>query len=497
MREMTEREKVAHLLRRFGLGASEAEVDYYGKDGLKDAIDRLLNFESVPSNFDIDPSAYANRQGVVNLQVMRALWYLRMLATHRPLEEKIALFWHNHFATSAQKVDSAYAMSRQIDLFRQYGLGSFYELLEQVSKDPAMIYWLDNHENVKGKPNENFAREVMELFTLGIGHYTEQDVQEASRAFTGWTFGAGRRPASLEGARAPIRIHRYMFVPDRHDDGPKTLFGKTANFTGEDVLKMLCDHPQTSVFLAKKMWEWFAYENPEAALVERLAKTFRESKLNIKALVRAVMEAPEFYSAKCVRKAIKHPIDFVIATCRQLGVGEIAMQRVRNAIAEPQVNEQTGLNVRLIAASSPAFATAQATASMGMELLYPPDVSGWRTGTYWITTSTMVERVKWAERLFAGAALGGGVPAGTPGARRAAAVNFDATELFAQNPTPEGVVDVLVSVFDVPVKPETRETFLAAARKAAGGAAINRANANDVARAVTKLIFGSPEFQFA
>ncbi len=495
---MTEREKIAHLLRRFGLGASEAEVEYYGKDGLKGAIDKLLNYESTPNNFEIDPAAFANKQGVINLRVMQALWYFRMLSTYRPLEEKLALFWHNHFATSAQKVDSAYAMAGQIELFRTYGLGKFSDLLQAVSKDPAMIYWLDNHENVPGKPNENFAREVMELFTLGIGHYGEKDVQEAARAFTGWTYGNFRRVANAEQAAAPRRVDRFRFVASNHDTGEKVVLGEKGPFSGEEVLAILCKQPQTAVFLTKKLWEWFAHPEPEAKLIDRLATKYRQSDLDMKVLLRAVMESDEFYSEKSARKLIKHPIDFAVTTVRQLGAGEITMERAKAAIENPVINEQTGLNVNLVRSIAPCFATLQSTKSMGLELFYPPDVSGWRTGSYWITTSTMVERIKWAERLFAGGAPAGRANIGgdVGGARGGPAIGVDAMGLFAQNPTPEGAVEKLLSVFDAPASVAGKKTMIEAAKKASGGT-ITRANANDVARAVCKLIFGSPEFQFA
>src|SRR5579862_1345225 len=185
----TERQKGAHLLRRFGLGASEAELDYYLKDGgLNGAIEKLLNYENTDEGFKLDVDSFRNgKNNNINPQSVAVWWTARMLITQRPLQEKMTLFWHNHFATSGEKVTPGSMMYVQNDLLRQYATGNFREMLMAVSKDPAMLFWLDNQYNVKGKPNENFAREVMELFTLGIGNYTEQDIREGARAFTGWS----------------------------------------------------------------------------------------------------------------------------------------------------------------------------------------------------------------------------------------------------------------------------------------------------------------------
>jgi len=247
MSALTERDRIAHLLRRFGLGASEAEMDFYGRLGWKGAIDALVDYEKTPVNFDVQPDLFANPQGVVNIRVMQGYWYLRLLATQRPLEEKMTIFWHNHFATSADKVDSSYAMDAHIDTLRKNATGKFGDLLMAVSKDPAMLYWLDNQENVAGRPNENFAREVMELFTLGIGHYTEKDIQEAARAFTGWTYGPPRfaRLANRT-ARSPRRYEEFVLVRDRHDYGEKEVLGKAGRLEGEDIIDLLSAQAQTA-----------------------------------------------------------------------------------------------------------------------------------------------------------------------------------------------------------------------------------------------------------
>lgn len=490
----TEKEKIAHLLRRFGLGASEAELAYYGKNGLMGAIDLLLDFSSTNWQFDVDPQAFANQQGVVNIRVYQALWYTRMMATQRPLEEKLTLFWHSHFATSAQKVERGAVMYKQIELLRRNCLGKFEDLLLAVSKDPAMLYWLDNQENVKGKPNENFAREVMELFTLGIGHYTEKDIQEAARAFTGWGYGIGRR-LNNDSPRGP---ERFIFSPERHDDGEKTVFGQTGNYNGDDIVRMLCEKPETAKRITRKMWEFFAYLKPDEALISSLASKFISSGLDLKVLVRAIMESPEFYSEKSMRTQVKNPIDFAVSTTRQLGIGGITMQRIRDGQQNGARDEKTGLNPLLVRSLAPSFALMQTTKSMGMELMWPPDVSGWPLGNEWITTATMLERVKWAEKLFVGSTQPGGQAAnvgGGLGGGRVAAAGYQPMALFEADPSPAGIARVMLSIFDVSL-PASKVKVLEDAVAHAMPGRMTPVAAGDAARAVCKLIFGSPEFQF-
>lgn len=490
---LTERQKIAHLLRRFGLGASEAELEYYSKNGLQGAIQLLIDFDKAPDVVSWNPMEFANKQGTVNIRVMQTLWYARVLGTQRPLEEKLSMFWHNHFATSSSKVENSFVMQNHVEVLRSNCLGNFKTFLYEISKNPAMLYWLDNQENVVGKPNENFAREVMELFTLGVDNYTEKDIQEAARAFTGWRYGIGRRVNN----QSPRRVDRFIFVADQHDNGQKSIFGKTGNFNGDEVLDMLCEKPETARFITKKMWEWFAYSDPEPKLLDRLSKVFFDSKLEIRPLVKAIMESPEFYSEKSYRQNVKNPIDFALVVARQLGVGQQIAARINEGIENPQKDENLGVNTKLVRALGPCFAIHQSTTSMGMELMSPPDVSGWRTGAYWITSATMVERVKWADRLFIG---GPAIPAqaigGNAANRRAPSINFDPWIIFQDDTTPEGVVKSLLSLFDVEMS-ETQKRQLIDGAKTVSGGTINRTNSADVARSITRSIFASPAFQFA
>ncbi|MBS1713280.1 MAG: DUF1800 domain-containing protein [Armatimonadetes bacterium] len=487
-----EREKVAHLLRRFGLGASEAELDFYGQDGYKGALDRLLSYASVADPV-VELDRFANDKGLVNVKGVQAWFYTRLLVTNRPLEAALVVFWHNHFATSADKVDAVGALHDHVECLYTHCAGKFQDLLTGVSKDPAMLYWLDNHENKKGKPNENFAREVMELFTLGIGHYTETDVQEAARALTGWTYGVKRGQRTVEtpkpAQRPKLKVEQpgpriqFLFRSEQHDSGEKSILGNRGAFDGDDVLGILTGNPRTAVFLAEKAWSWFAYPNPERAVVERVAKAFRDSGMDVKALVRAIAESPEFLSEKCVRHLVKNPVVYCLSSLRQLGVGAVHAKR----LAEDEA-------LKGLRAAGPAAIAMLATKSMGMELLYPPDVSGWKSGEAWISSATMVERLKWSERLFGEATVARGAAKG-PAKLGGQSLRYPAMGLFADDPTPAGTVDRLLSVFDVTLPEQKRAQLRKAADDASEGA-VSPSNANNVASAVCRLVFSSPEFQF-
>lgn len=464
---ITDRDKCAHLLRRFGLGASEAEIDYYLRDGLNGAIDRLLGYADIDEGYPVEWTAVANERGQLPPAAGAAWWTMRMIVTQRPLQEKLTLFWHDHFATSANKVNSGPLMLQQNETLRRNATGPFRTLLKEVSQDPAMILWLDNQLNVRGRANENFAREVMELFTLGVDQvYTERDIQEAARAFTGWSI---QRKAASKGVRGTAD---FVFRARQHDAGAKTVLGKTGTLNGEDVLDILCDHPRCAELLVTKLWEWFAYPNPEPALVRRLATSFQAADLNIGSLLRDIMRSSEFYSAKAERAIVKNPVDFCVSTLRQLGVAQRTMEELRSVSGSPPR-----------AAFAPGAVANNAMKGMGMAVLFPPDVAGWESGQSWISSATMVERIGWADRLF-----------GAPG-RGKPSLRLPVSQLFPSVTTPESLVDRLLAVFDAPLKAERKTLLLEAARKAYVDDTPRSETAAAVA--VSRLIFASPEFQMA
>lgn len=465
MSAVSDREKFAHILRRFGLGASEAELDFYLESGYERGIEKFLGYQAIPEALDYDIARFANEQGFLPIQGVKGHVYQYLLTTQRPLEAKLTLFWHDHFATSAVKVEIPKAMHAHWEMLRENCSGKFSVLLERVTKDPAMLYWLDNHENVAGSPNENFARELFELFTLGIGHYTEEDVAETARAFTGYTFARIREPDG------PVVGPRYEFIfrPRLHDHGEKTVLGRTGALNGDDILRIAVAREETSKFVARKFWEYFVYLNPSDAIVDRLAAAWRSSDLDIKELVRTIIRHPEFFSERAVRTHVKNPVEFCISIGRQVGVGATIVQRVEDEGA--QGNRQTFALIQQY---------ANACRSMGMDLLSPPDVDGWPLGDNWISSATMIERIRFADNVF------------TLGRGRVPVVQVEG--VFTPDMTAKQVADRLVSIFDAQV-PNAKIDAMAESIEADVRGGLNARNYGGVLAKASSILFGMPEFQ--
>lgn len=473
----TDRDRTAHLLRRFGLGASEAEVDFYGAGGWRNTVDRLLACDSVEEPVVYTEEFLKDTDGRMPPTPIpaQATIYSWLLTTQRPLQAKMTIFWHDHFATSSEKVSNGPAMFKHWNTLWDGSLGKFPDLLLSVSKDPAMLYWLDNIENVKGRANENFAREVMELFTLGVDHYSEEDVQEAARAFTGWSYGF---QFNVNGRVLPNRgqVPRfnsvYVFDDRNHDNDEKEFFGKKANWNGDTIIAELCKMPRTAYYLVEKLWEFFAYAKPSQALVEKHAAGFLKSGLDIKTVLRGIMLDEEFFSDKADRTLIKNPIDFCIPTLRQLGVGAALAPALKNYTHTDGITTRA----RLVVARD----THKSTEAMGMALLLPPDVAGWPSQLQWVSTATMVERIKWSEKVFAGRGMA-----------------IVAVPVVAPNgATAQDVVSKLLSVFDARLPQDKLDTLVAGADRILNGGRVNRTNGSQAAAEAAKLLFSTPEFQF-
>jgi uncharacterized protein (DUF1800 family) len=288
---------------------------------------------------------------------LRGWWVEEMLVTPSPLTERMTLFWHNHFVSGQQKVRLAELMYRQNVTLRANALGNFSTLLYAMARDPAMVIYLDSAQNRKGTPNENFARELMELFTLGEGHYTEQDVKEAARAFTGWSIDR------VSG--------NFTFRPFIHDYGVKTVLGKTGNFDGDQVLDILISRPETAEFVTRKLWREFVSPDPQEREVKRIAARFREAHYDIRSALYAILTSDAFYSAENRGVLVKSPVDLVVGTMHQFDM-------------------RTGAPVPF------AFAAA----GMGQNLFLPPNVKGWPGGEAWINASTLLARKQFLDRLF-------------------------------------------------------------------------------------------------
>ncbi len=333
----------AHLARRAGLGASALELEASQRLGLAGSLDQLFE----PTGHDS-----ALEQGIDHLvsagstETLQAWWAALLLDGRAALQERVTLMWHDHFATSNDKVDDVRLMLRQNRLLRSHGFGDFRVLLHEVARDPAMLLWLDGNMNQRGHPNENFAREVMELFALGIGNYDEHDIQEAARAFTGW----GTRGRS------------FHYRPETHDGGTKRLLGESGEFGGDDVVDLILAQPACSRHIARRILAEFVSEAPLEQHVAELAGFLVANEWNIGATLRHVLESELFHATESRRNRIVGPVEFVVASCRQLEFS-------------PTPSE-----------------AAQAFASMGQALFRPPSVKGWDGGRSWINAGTWLAR---------------------------------------------------------------------------------------------------------
>ncbi|MCX7869788.1 MAG: DUF1800 domain-containing protein, partial [Terrimicrobiaceae bacterium] len=288
---------------------------------------------------------------------LKAWWITRLRYSPCPVRETMTLFWHGHFATSFEKVQSAEAMLRQNHLFRDLGMGRFEDLTLAVSRDAAMMRYLDLAGSSKKQPNENFARELLELFTLGEGNYTEADVREVARAFTGWR---------IEPANGAIR-----FDPSRFDGGPKTVLGETGPLGAPECVRVICRHPQCARFLTAKLWEFFAGGPPPPEVAKKLAEVFRATGGSLRQVLEAVFRAPEFYGADVCGRRIKSPAEWLGGTLKSLNLPP-----------------------------PPAAQTAAALRELGQNLFAPPNVKGWEGGKAWISATTLLARQRLALDLF-------------------------------------------------------------------------------------------------
>jgi uncharacterized protein (DUF1800 family) len=367
-------EDARHLLNRTGFDAQLREIDDYARLTRREAVERLLAGVHTTARTSApawvkewtDPRIVRamgedERKAFVRLQIERALelkswWLAEMLATPSPLTERMTLFWHNHFTSSLQKVRSPALMFRQNMLLRRHALGNFGELLHAVSRDPAMLVYLDSATNRRGQPNENFARELMELFTLGEGKYSEQDIREAARAFTGW---------SIDLDSGELRFRRGI-----HDYGKKIVLGRSVD-TGDQVLDVLLAHPATAQYIAARLWREFVSPQPQPDELARVAAAFRESGYDVRAAMRALLLTPAFWAPENRGALIKSPADLVVGTMRQLRI---------------EVNDPLPFALLM--------------RGLGQDLLSPPNVKGWPGGEAWINSTTLLARKQFLERLL-------------------------------------------------------------------------------------------------
>jgi hypothetical protein len=394
----------AHLLERAGFGGTPEEIQALAKLTPAEAVRQLVYFQKIENNlqpFDhsgihdpglepfpesrpavtklakekgealgikvkpggdrplqpiVNEFFYWLRASVLETQRVGYWWANRMVASHHPLEEKMALFWHGHFAVNESKVRDYRKMLGQLELFYKYGTGSFRDLMVAEAQDPAMLSFLDAGVNVKGAPNENFAREIMELFTMGVGNYTEKDIREAARAFTGWNY------VDLT----------FVVNKDQHDTGSKTFLGKTGNFDGVEVIDTIMQQPVTARYISSKIYRYFVRQELSPELQDKLGNVLRSSNYNIALLLETIFLSRDFYSPSSVGTQIKSPVQLAISTYRKLGLKEVP--------GIPDFNIATG--------------------TLGQRLFSPPTVAGWSEGRAWMTPGLLLERGNFARDVL-------------------------------------------------------------------------------------------------
>ena len=454
---------LAHLYRRAGFGATRDQIDRLAARDYAEAVEFLLNPRPEAGVADDLIARYFVGEPP---HAYLATWLFRMLNSENQLQEKMALFWHHVFATGLIKNEHALASSTQIEMFRRNGLSDMRTILLDLSRDPAMIFWLDNNENHLGEPNENYGRELLELFSLGVGNYSEIDIKNASRAFTGWTF---RQP--LPPWPYGFYATEFRFDPDDHDNDEKTFLGHTGNLDGGDVIDIIVEQPACARFISRHLYNFFvADEVPvpswndvpplDPELIEAMADAFAESGGEITAVLRVMFNSDSFKNARS--KKVKSPIELVAGVLKLVGTH----QDFRTDLAQY--------------VAIPLFGRPTTTVTMGQKLLDPPTVEGWHTGKEWIDGGNLLERVNFAVDEIGNASA--------PGIARIIERLIESGSLATAEAFVDGALDAMgpIDVVDT-----TREGLLRFAEDSTSD--------DDRTRIVRmlRLIVSTPDFQFA
>ena len=377
---------MAHLMRRAGFGASREELEGRAAKGYQATVEELLDPQAQdPVDDDVLFRYFPNFEGGMAPVQSQAHWLYRMINTRRPLEEKMVLFWHQLFATGNSKIDNPPEMVEQIAMFRRHALDTFPNILTELAKNPAMIFWLDNNGNHKGAINENWGRELLELFSMGVGNYSEDDIKEASRAFTGWTI-------SPKIPRLPLgRFYwNFEYRPEDHDYGEKVFLGQTGNFNGEDIIDIIVRRPATAQFLSRHLYNFFVADEvhvpawnttppKDPPAIETLMQAYLDSEFDLRAVLRVLFNSDFFKNARFAR--VKSPAELVVSTVRLAG-----------NFNGPRLGYQ---------------AVAAECGFEGQELLNPPSVESWHTGEEWIDGGALVRRVNFAAKYLSDTNLPG------------------------------------------------------------------------------------------
>ncbi len=487
--KLTTRQQIAHLMRRFAFGASELELNHLEPLGVQGALDHLLNYESQDEGFGISPWEFCREPDKDEVYVdgyrFASWWSLRLVMSQRPVEQKLTLFWHNHFAVGGDKVEFGPMLYTYLETLRVNAMGNFPTLLKAISRDPAMLHYLDGDTSVRNSPNENFARELFELFTVGKGNYSEDDIKETARVFTGW----GNRYLLYEDPQMEFQaklkdcIARNLpmvtssFSPELSDDGPKKVFGKVANYNADSLLEMLALRPQTAALITGKMWQFFAGTKLPNALAAKLINLFLKTNGNTKAVLKEIANSPEFWTEQCVRKQVKSPADFTVSILRQLGLYPIL-----KGLHPVSSSNSSSIPKPLRDAAGMLWGTMF---KQGMALLFPPNVSGWPMGKAWITPNNMLVRAQFADLLF-----GVGQP-------EQPLAGFVAKQILDTNPlTSYNSIIKFLTIFDADLPPVKQYILIQAFDKHGGLASLKTpSGASKTLGEVARLLFSTPEFQ--
>ena len=457
-------EDAAHLLRRMGFGGTPSQIENLRRMGPALAVETLMRFDDndgtqnnphdleLRFNEALEAGKPAPQAATATVPIAQAWWMHKLLSTTQPFKEKLTIFWHGHFAVGLNKVRSGFMLRDQNELFRRMGLDKFEALTLAVAKDPAMLVYLDNDENTKGHPNENFARELMELFTLGVhGGYSERDVQESARAFTGWSFVKKR--GDLESFKNP----QFVFDQKSHDAGSKTFLGQTGNFAGEDIIHAVSTHPSAASFITAKLWRFFVSEDLPAQTASQLSALFTRTNGDLREVLRTIFTSSDFYASDNRNNLIKSPLEYVIGA-------------LRSSQTTLTKNHEYGLSGVL--------------ASMEQIPFYPPNVKGWDGGMDWIADTTILNRLQ-----FVGALSSGKLPNGYGKANNASDKVAPVTSSWPVAATLDATLELI------------GKTYLGAAPSGSLLDALrvfakNR-NTPEIARSLAYLVMVSPHYHLA
>ena len=466
---------MAHLLRRAGFGASRDEIEACLDKGYEATVEGLLNPEQQPGMEDdlidrYNPGYYH----CTNIELTTLIWIHRMINSPRQLQEKMALFWHTILCVGQGKVEYAIEMTAMLDMFREKAMGGFRDLLVELSKNPAMLFYLDNIESHKGAVNENYGRELLELFSMGVGkdqqfNYTEDDVKVCSQAFTGWNLATGGYPPNPYGNS---RWH-FIYDPADHDDSMKTFLGEAGRWNGEDVIDIICQQPATARFVARHLYNFFVADEPsvpswrltpprDMEAVKALEKAYFDSNYNMTSILRVLFNSDFFKSGATHYQKVKSPAEVVAGAMRLVGLNRQFNPGMAEIYLEPRY--------------------------MGQDLLNPPTVEGWHTGAEWIDSGTLLERINFVSSVVGDISL--------PGVRSIINRLMANRKALSPDLLVDGCLDL---VGPIETTPRTKEGLLEHARQGGElrhGTPDERAVFNRRVADMLQLIVATPEYQF-